>query len=54
MELEQREALFERIREIIRKLRGMNRFRGNEYYFLKQGLIRIPIENRKSEIHRNA
>lgn len=50
MQKAQIEDLFDRIRDEIRVLRGQNRFRGNEYYFLAQGLIRIPIENRKSEI----
>ena len=44
------EELFERIRKEVRRLRGQNRFRGNEYYFQARGLIRIPLENRKSKM----
>ena len=52
MQEEQVAELFERIRMEIRSLRGQNRFRGNEYYFQKQGLIRIPLENRKGNLEK--
>ena len=50
MEEALKEDLFDRIREEIRKQRGMNRFRGSEFYLLDKGEIRIPVENRKSAI----
>ncbi|HHG84338.1 MAG TPA: hypothetical protein ENJ82_06270 [Bacteroidetes bacterium] len=42
------EDLWERIRDEIRKLRGSNRFRGNEVHLLPRKEIRLPVEARES------
>lgn len=39
-------AIWERIRDEIRRLRGMNRFRGTELHLLPRKEIRLPVEAR--------
>ena len=44
--------LWERIRDELRRLRGLNRFRGNEVHILPKRIIRIPEENRQGNLQR--
>lgn len=41
-------TIWERIRDEIRRLRGMNRFRGSEVHLLPRKEIRLPVEARES------
>lgn len=38
--------IWERVRDEIRRLRGMNRFRGQEVHLLPQRQVRLPAESR--------
>lgn len=42
--------MMEEIRLGIQKIRGRNLYRGREEYFLQQGLVILPAENRKNKI----
>lgn len=42
--------IWERVRDEIRRLRGMNRFRGQETHILPQRQVRIPAESRGGQM----
>ena len=47
------EAVWIRVRDEIRRQRGLNRFRGSEVHLLPKKQIRIPVENRGSRLRRS-
>ena len=47
------EAVWIRVRDEIRRQRGLNRFRGSEVHLLPKKQIRIPVENRGSQLRRS-
>jgi len=44
------ERVWMRVRDELRRQRGMSRFRGTEVHLLPKRQIRIPVENRRSEL----
>ncbi len=50
---EKTEMIYFLLRDALRKLRGNNQFRGSETYLMHQNELRIPFENRGSQlVHR--
>lgn len=47
------ESVWIRVRDELRKQRGMNRLRGTEVHLLPKRQVRIPIEARKSQLSRS-
>ncbi len=47
------ESVYIRVRDELRRQRGLNRFRGQEIHLLPKKQIRIPVENRGSKLRRS-